>query len=123
MHLYARRYAKLEEEHGLMRNAMAVYQRAVETVVIDKRHELYNMYIAKAAEYFGVTKTRYLMPSPNPQPAAPSPQPLTQLLTLTQVTKTRDIYESSINALPATLVPAMCIRYANPSTSSARLIA
>ena len=25
-------YAKLEEEHGLMRNAMAIYQRAVEAV-------------------------------------------------------------------------------------------
>ena len=75
-------YAKLEEEHGLMRNAMAIYQRGVDSVAIDKRLELYNIYIAKAAEYFGVTKTR-------------------------------DIYESAINALPANLVTSMCVRYAN----------
>ena len=75
-------YAKLEEEHGLMRNAMSVYQRAVESVSIENRYELYNLYIAKAAEYFGVTKTR-------------------------------DIYESAINALPASLLSKMCLRYAN----------
>jgi len=51
-------YAKLEEEHGLMRNAMSIYQRAVENVSIEKRYDLYNIYIAKAAEFFGVTKTR-----------------------------------------------------------------
>ena len=75
-------YAKLEEEHGLMRNAMSVFQRAVEHVALAKRQELYNVYISKAAEYFGVTKTR-------------------------------DIYEHAINALPNSLVPAMCERYAN----------
>ena len=75
-------YAKLEEEHGLMRNAMAIYQRAVEAVALEKKAEVYNVYIAKAAEYFGVTKTR-------------------------------DIYEHAINALPTPLVPSMCERYAN----------
>ena len=45
-------HAKLEEEHGLMRNAMAVYQRAVDTVAVCRREEMHNMYIAKAAEYF-----------------------------------------------------------------------
>ena len=75
-------YAKLEEEHGLVRNAMAVYQRAVDTVSVEGRLEMYNMYIARAAEFFGVTKTR-------------------------------DIYEAAINALPSKLVPPMCERYAN----------
>ena len=44
-------YAKLEEEHGLMRNAMAVYQRAVSKIALEKKQEMYNVYIAKAAEY------------------------------------------------------------------------
>jgi pre-mRNA-splicing factor SYF1 len=75
-------YAKLEEEHGLSRNAMAVYDRAVRTVTLAQRLELYNVYIAKAAEFFGVTKTR-------------------------------DIYEQAIAALPPAHVADMCIRYAN----------
>ena len=65
-----------------MRNAMSIYQSAIEGAAMEKRLELYNVYIAKAAEYFGVTKTR-------------------------------DIYESAINALPATMLPGMCVRYAN----------
>ena len=36
-------YAKLEEEHGLMRNAMAVYQRAVDSVALDKKLDVYNI--------------------------------------------------------------------------------
>ena len=75
-------YAKLEEEHGLARNAMAVYDRATRAVALEQRYELYNMYIAKAAEYFGVTKTR-------------------------------DIYEQAINALPQDKSNEMCVRYAN----------
>jgi hypothetical protein len=42
----------------MMRNAMALYQRAVETVAVECKLAMYNEYIAKAAEYFGVTKTR-----------------------------------------------------------------
>ena len=37
---------------------MSIYDRAVSTVSLAKRLEVYNLYIAKAAEYFGVTKTR-----------------------------------------------------------------
>jgi len=75
-------YAKLEEDHGLVRNAMSVYDRAASTVTLEQRYALYNMYIAKAAEYFGVTKTR-------------------------------DIYEQAINALPQARSTEMCQRYAN----------
>ena len=75
-------YAKLEEDHGLVRNAMSVYDRAASTVTLEQRYALFNMYIAKAAEYFGVTKTR-------------------------------DIYEQAINALPQDRSTEMCQRYAN----------
>ena len=61
---------------------MVVYDRAVRTVTLAQRLELYNVYIAKAAEFFGVTKTR-------------------------------DIYEQAIAALPPAHVADMCIRYAN----------
>ena len=37
---------------------MSVYDRAVSSVSLEKKQELFNIYIAKAAEFFGVTKTR-----------------------------------------------------------------
>eukprot|EP00967_Tisochrysis_lutea_P043426 scaffold52467_cov30-Tisochrysis_lutea.AAC.5 len=37
---------------------MAIYDRAARSVAIEKRAEIYSLYIAKAAESFGVTKTR-----------------------------------------------------------------
>ncbi|KAF8771297.1 Pre-mRNA-splicing factor SYF1 like protein [Argiope bruennichi] len=43
-------YAKLEEEHGLARHAMAVYSRATKA--------MFNIYLKKAAEIYGVTHTR-----------------------------------------------------------------
>jgi len=51
-------YAQLEEEHGLVKNAMAVYDRACKMVSAGERHDLYVHYINKATEFFGVTKTR-----------------------------------------------------------------
>jgi len=75
-------YAKFEEAHGLARNAMAVYDRAAGAVALEKRASVYQLYIAKAAEYFGVTKTR-------------------------------DIYEAAIGALPSSEAPSFCLRYAN----------
>ncbi|KAJ1474868.1 hypothetical protein T484DRAFT_1830702, partial [Baffinella frigidus] len=51
-------YATLEEEHGLVKNAMAVFDRACKNVLPAERFDLYMTYIAKATEFFGVTKTR-----------------------------------------------------------------
>ncbi|XP_078486633.1 pre-mRNA-splicing factor SYF1 [Ciona intestinalis] len=51
-------YAKLEEEYGLSRHAMAVYERATKAVLADQRHELFNIYLRRAAEIYGVTHTR-----------------------------------------------------------------
>ncbi|CAK8697921.1 unnamed protein product [Clavelina lepadiformis] len=51
-------YAKLEEEHGLSRHAMAVYDRATKAVLPEQRHEMFNIYIRRAAELYGVTHTR-----------------------------------------------------------------
>ncbi|XP_069086465.1 pre-mRNA-splicing factor SYF1 isoform X2 [Pleurodeles waltl] len=51
-------YAKLEEEYGLARHAMAVYDRATRAVQPQEQYEMYNIYIKRAAEIYGVTHTR-----------------------------------------------------------------
>lgn len=72
-------YAKLEEEHGLARHAMEIYNRASEAVEKEEMHlvlnsshafkleyfffKIYNIYIKKATEFYGVTKTRPIFQS------------------------------------------------------------
>jgi len=51
-------YAKLEEDYGLTRHAMAVYARAVQGVRAEEKHEIFNIYIGRVAQSFGVTHTR-----------------------------------------------------------------
>uniref|UniRef100_A0A8B9V8V9 XPA binding protein 2 n=1 Tax=Anas zonorhyncha TaxID=75864 RepID=A0A8B9V8V9_9AVES len=51
-------YAKLEEEFGLARHAMAVYERATRAVLPAEQREMFNIYIKRAAELYGVTHTR-----------------------------------------------------------------
>merc|ERR1719481_8716 len=53
-------YAKLEEEHGMARHAMAVYDRAILAVEKKEQAEVYNIYLKKAAEIYGVTRTRQI---------------------------------------------------------------
>lgn len=53
-------YAKLEEEHGLARHAMSVYERATSAVLPEQMFEMFNVYIKKAAEIYGVPKTRQI---------------------------------------------------------------
>jgi pre-mRNA-splicing factor SYF1 len=51
-------YAELEERFGLARHAMHVYDKACRAVSGDEKPRLFNIYIAKATEFFGVTRTR-----------------------------------------------------------------
>ncbi|KAG0497206.1 hypothetical protein HPP92_001897 [Vanilla planifolia] len=51
-------YAKLEEDYGLAKRAMKVYDQAVKAVPDDEKLSMYEIYIARAAEFFGVPKTR-----------------------------------------------------------------
>jgi pre-mRNA-splicing factor SYF1 len=51
-------YANLEEEYGLARHAMAVYDRACKTVAEEDRYTMYLLYINRATEFFGITHTR-----------------------------------------------------------------
>ena len=51
-------YGSLEEERGLARHAMRIYERATRAVSEDDKYELFNFYIAKSASNFGLTSTR-----------------------------------------------------------------
>ncbi|SOV07008.1 Pre-mRNA-splicing factor SYF1 [Ustilago sp. UG-2017a] len=51
-------YGKLEEEHGLAKRAMKIYDRATQAVSTDDRFEMFVFYIAKAAANFGLAATR-----------------------------------------------------------------
>ncbi|TKR81150.1 hypothetical protein L596_015075 [Steinernema carpocapsae] len=51
-------YAKLEEEFGLARHAMDIYQRGCSAVEKNEMYSMFNIYIKKAMQMFGVTNTR-----------------------------------------------------------------
>ncbi len=51
-------YGQMEEEHGLARRAMKVYERAIKMVAPEDRFEMYTFYIAKVAANFGLAATR-----------------------------------------------------------------
>ncbi|GAB2271613.1 hypothetical protein Dimus_006444 [Dionaea muscipula] len=51
-------YAKLEEDYGLAKRAMKVYGQATEAVPANEKLSMYELYIARAAEIFGIPKTR-----------------------------------------------------------------
>ncbi|KAF7493717.1 Pre-mRNA-splicing factor SYF1 [Sarcoptes scabiei] len=51
-------YAKCEEDYGLARNATSIYDRATKKVPKEERMEVFNIFIHKVAEMFGVTHTR-----------------------------------------------------------------
>ncbi|KAJ1439699.1 pre-mRNA-splicing factor SYF1 [Ochromonadaceae sp. CCMP2298] len=52
------KYANAEEQYGLARHAMAVFDRATRAVPDAARLDMYRLYIKKAEGLFGVTKTR-----------------------------------------------------------------
>ncbi|TKY47326.1 Pre-mRNA-splicing factor SYF1 [Spatholobus suberectus] len=51
-------YAKLEEDYGLAKRAMKVYDQATKAVPNNEKLSMYEIYIARAAEIFGVPKAR-----------------------------------------------------------------
>jgi len=51
-------YGKLEEEHGLAKRAMKIYDRATMAVELENRFEMFTYYIAKASSNFGLPATR-----------------------------------------------------------------
>jgi len=53
-------YGALEEERGLARHAMRIYERATRAVSDEDRLEMFNFYITKSASNFGLTSTRQI---------------------------------------------------------------
>ncbi|KAG6414737.1 hypothetical protein SASPL_122111 [Salvia splendens] len=51
-------YAKMEEEYGLAKRAMEVYDKATKALPTNEKLGMYEIYIAKAAHMFGLPKTR-----------------------------------------------------------------
>ena len=51
-------YGQLEEERGLARHAMRIYERATRAVSDEDRSEMFEFYITKSASNFGLTSTR-----------------------------------------------------------------
>ncbi|PYH44549.1 mRNA splicing protein SYF1 [Aspergillus saccharolyticus JOP 1030-1] len=51
-------YGNLEEDRGLARHAMRIYERATRAVSDEDRFEMFEFYITKSASNFGLTSTR-----------------------------------------------------------------
>jgi pre-mRNA-splicing factor SYF1 len=51
-------YGALEEERGLARHAMRIYERATRAVSDEEKSEMFEFYITKSASNFGLTSTR-----------------------------------------------------------------
>ncbi|XP_065918405.1 pre-mRNA-splicing factor SYF1-like isoform X2 [Dysidea avara] len=51
-------YVKLEEQYGLARHAMSIYERATTALPDDAKLEMFKLYIKKASELFGISHTR-----------------------------------------------------------------
>lgn len=51
-------YAKLEEDHGLARHALAIYNRATKACEEKDMYDMYGILLRKTAELFGQTRTR-----------------------------------------------------------------
>ncbi|THH04698.1 hypothetical protein EW145_g5331 [Phellinidium pouzarii] len=51
-------YGHYEEEHGLAKRAMKVFERATQAVADEDKFEMFTIYIAKAAANFGLPATR-----------------------------------------------------------------
>lgn len=57
-------YAALEEEHGLARAAMGVYDQAVRTVPTGERLPIYDVYLKRASDFFGIGKVSLRLGAP-----------------------------------------------------------
>uniref|UniRef100_A0A061S5R0 Pre-mRNA-splicing factor SYF1 n=1 Tax=Tetraselmis sp. GSL018 TaxID=582737 RepID=A0A061S5R0_9CHLO len=51
-------YAQLEEKHGLARHAMEIYERASKRVPESERLGIYDIYLKRASDFFGIGKVR-----------------------------------------------------------------
>lgn len=79
-------YARLEEEHGLARHALSIYNRATKAVEEKDMYDMYMVLLKKTAQLFGQTRTR-------------------------------EIYDQAMEALPQERIKDACVRYARMETT------
>ena len=51
-------YAEFEENYGLINHSIEIYDRMVINVPDCEKMKAYDLYIAKVAQFLGITKTR-----------------------------------------------------------------
>lgn len=51
-------FAEFEEKYGLLNHAIEIYDQLVLKVDDAEKKQCYQLYVAKVAEFLGVTKTR-----------------------------------------------------------------
>jgi len=51
-------YAKLEEEHGLVKRSMDIYKKSIDKVKDDEKLEVFTIYVKRTAELDGITACR-----------------------------------------------------------------
>jgi hypothetical protein len=51
-------YSELEEDYGLLNNAIRVIDSASNNVPKDDKPEVFSVLVSKTASFFGITKTR-----------------------------------------------------------------
>lgn len=52
-------YAEFEENYGLINHAMSIYDRALKDMYTSpEKFQIFNLYLAKATHFFGITKSR-----------------------------------------------------------------
>ncbi|CAH0521027.1 unnamed protein product [Peronospora belbahrii] len=52
------KFAEFEEQHGMLRNVMTIYERASDAVPDEDKLAIYDGYVKKAQKFFGVAKVR-----------------------------------------------------------------
>ncbi|CAM9403150.1 unnamed protein product [Chrysoparadoxa australica] len=52
------KYEKLEEEHGLVRKATNILERACQAVPVDQKLDMWKLYVTKVEKFYGITHTR-----------------------------------------------------------------
>eukprot|EP00941_MAST-03F_sp_MAST-3F-sp1_P000143 g143.t1 len=51
-------YAAFEDEHGMVRHALSILDRAIQVVPTNSKMKIFVIYLRKVEEYFGIAKTR-----------------------------------------------------------------
>ena len=51
-------YAKLEEDHGLVKRALEIYDKSIDKVLANEQMDMFSIYIKRTAELHGITACR-----------------------------------------------------------------